>query len=428
MIRIDTTSLDKIAPTHGLFPQEIDSVSSRLSGYLQKIHARKQGFYADHVLSNESLVSEIEQFSEQAKGKYDTIVLLGIGGSSLGPIALRDAFGHSQTGTSPKLIVLDNIDPDLIAETLESISLSRTLFLVITKSGGTPETVSQYLFFSQKIREAQLLEKDHFVFITDPEKGLLREDANKKGISTFPVPADVGGRFSVLTPVGLVPAALIGIDIRKLLEGARTMREEFLSEKASENMPFLLASLQYLLLQKGKTVNVMYPYAHKLYRVADWFRQLLAESTGKRYAESGEEIFTGITPIAALGATDQHSQNQLYFEGPNDKFFLFLQTESFKNTVSIPSDERIPYLVDSDFGELLTLELAGTAGALTKVDRPHITISMSDISEENIGALFLLLEGATAFLGEFLNIDAFDQPGVELSKNITKELLLQKNS
>jgi len=217
----------------------------------------------------------------------------------------------------------------------------------------------------------------------------------------------------------------MGINIRGLLRGAREMRELFLSENAEKNMPFELATIQYLLLQKGKNMNVMYSYSHKLFRMADWFRQLLAESTGKRYNEKGEEIFAGITPIASLGATDQHSQNQLYFEGPNDKLFLFLETESFNHTIPIPAPdtEDFSYLQETDFGALLRLEKQGTEGALTKVNRPHLTIKMDKISEENIGAFFLLLEGATAFLGEFLEIDAFDQPGVELSKDITKELL-----
>lgn len=427
MLTLTTSSLQKIDPKHGLSKTELDALSPRLPEYLEKIHARNQGFYSDDVLENNSLVKEILAFTDAVEEKYESIVILGIGGSSLGTIALRDAFGHSIGGTFPECIVLDNIDPDLIAETLESIELEKTLFLVISKSGGTPEIISEYFFFAEEIKKAELPMKDHFVFITGP-KGILREEANKNDILTFPVPENVGGRFSVLTSVGLLPAALMGMDIKELVAGAKEMRELFLNKDPEKNLPFQLASIQYALLQKGKSMNVMYPYAQKLFRVADWFRQLLAESTGKRYSEDGEEIFTGLTPIAALGATDQHSQNQLYFEGPNDKLFIFLQNESFENIVDIPApnDERIAYLKNTNFGELLQLEMEGTQGALTEANRPHVTISLSGITEKNIGALFLLLEGATAFLGEFLNINAFDQPGVELSKNITKKLLLEK--
>lgn len=430
MISLHTSALSDIDPQHGLSKQEIQAVSDRLPKYLQNIHIRKQGFYTDEVLQNEALVSEIENFTHSVQGKYDHIVLLGIGGSSLGPIALREALGFSlDSGKArmkhPQLLVLDNIDPDFLAETEAKINLKRTLFLVVSKSGRTAETASQYFYFSQKITKANLNMRDHFVFITDPEKGVLRKESKEKNIHTFPIPPDVGGRFSVLTAVGLLPAALMGINIRGLLKGGREMRELFLSEDIEKNTPFKLASIQHLLLQKEKSMNVMYSYSHKLFRMADWFRQLLAESTGKRYSEKGEEIFTGITPIASLGATDQHSQNQLYFEGPNDKLFLFLETESFDHILSIPAPdtEDFSYLRGTDFGALLRLEKQGTEEALTKVNRPHITIKMKKISEENIGAFFLLLEGATAFLGEFLDINAFDQPGVELSKDITKELL-----
>lgn len=426
MISLDSSCLSKISSQNGLSQSELDSVSGRIPKYLQQIHARKQGFYSNAVLENEELLDKIQDFSDSVEEKYESIVLLGIGGSSLGPIALREAFGHSMGGTYPELIVLDNIDPDLIAETLEGLEIEKTLFLVISKSGGTPEIVSQYFFFSEVVQNAGLATKEHFVFITGPT-GILREEADKNEITSFPVPPDVGGRFSVLTAVGLLPAALVGIDIRALIQGAQEMRDLFLSEGVEENLPFQLASIQYLLLQKGKNINVMYPYAHKLFRVADWFRQLLAESTGKKYSNNGDEIFTGLTPIAALGATDQHSQNQLYFEGPNDKLFLFLENQSFQNTVKIPTldDTRLDYLKNTDFGELLKLEMQGTQGALTEADRPHIKIALDGITEENIGGLFLLFEGATAFLGEFLDINAFDQPGVELSKNITKKLLLE---
>lgn len=424
MLTLNTSSLSTIDAKHGVSPLELNALASRLPEYIEKIHTRNQGFYSNDVLKNTDFVKEILAFAGAVEEKYESIVILGIGGSSLGTIALRDAFGHSRAGTFPECIVLDNVDPDLIAETLETLELEKTLFLVISKSGGTPEILSQYFFFADALQKAGLEEKDHFVFITG-KTGILREAADKKDILTFPVSENVGGRFSVLTAVGLLPAALMGINIHELLAGAQEMRDLFLEKNPEKNMPFQLASIQYALLRKGKSINVMYPYAHKLFRVADWFRQLLAESTGKRYSENGKEIFTGLTPIAALGATDQHSQNQLYFEGPNDKFFLFVQTENFENTVNIPTpnDDRIAYLKNIDFTKLLHTEMEGTKGALSEVNRPHVTISLSEISEKNIGALFLLLEGATAFLGEFLNINAFDQPGVELSKNITRELL-----
>ncbi len=430
MISLDTSALGVINPQHGLSPAELSSVADKVSPFLAKIKSRNQGFFYDEILNDTKLVDDILTFTDSAKGQYDSIVILGIGGSALGPIALREAFGNLFSGTSPELVVLDNIDPDFLAEATEYLDFSRTLFLVVSKSGGTPETVSQYFYFQDQLIKAGLDQKKHFVFITDPEKSFLLEQSKELGIRTFPIPPNVGGRFSVLTSVGLVPAALMGIDIKQMLEGARNMRDLFLNEDAMMNPAFVLASIQYLLMQKGKSQNILYPYSQKLFRIADWCRQLIAESTGKRHSEDGAEINTGITPIAALGATDQHSQNQLYFEGPNDKLFIFFEVENFTHHLDIPlpsdASEKLDYLKNTDFGTLLNLEKAGTGGALSQVDRPHITVKITRVDEAAIGEIFLLFEGATAFLCEFLNINAFDQPGVELSKNITKELLLKR--
>ncbi len=430
MISLDTSALGTIDSSHGLSDLELASTAGKLSAFLEKIKSRNQGFFYKEILEDDSLVEKILHFAATTKGKYQSIVILGIGGSALGPIALREAFGNPFIKSSPELIVLDNIDPDLMAEATEYLDLKQTLFLVVSKSGGTPETVSQYFYFADELQKADLHLSDHMVFVTDPVKSFLLEEAEKYHVRTFPIPSHVGGRFSVLTAVGLLPAALIGIDIKKMLAGAVAMRDKFVDVNAAENPAFQLATIQYLLLQKGKSQNVIYPYAQKLYRIGDWCRQLIAESTGKRFAENGDEVFAGITPIASLGATDQHSQNQLYFEGPNDKLFMFFEVEQFQNSVKIPlpSDvgDKLDYLKNTDFGTLLNLEKAGTAGALTQVDRPHITIKLPKIDEHAIGEIFILFEGATAFLGEFLGIDAFDQPAVELSKNITKELLLKR--
>lgn len=231
----------------------------------------------------------------------------------------------------------------------------------------------------------------------------------------------------MLTAVGLLPAKLIGLNVEELLKGAREMRDAFQSESASENLPFQLATIQYLLSKKGKNINVLTPYAQKLIRLADWYRQLLAESIGKKLNNDGEEVFTGITPINALGATDQHSQSQLYNEGPNDKLHIFLKANNMGGDVAIPmlypDEESLQYLKDVTFAKLIHTEMQGTIEALTQNDRPNITIEIEQVNERALGELFLLFEGATAFLGEFFNINAFDQPGVELSKQITKKLL-----
>ncbi len=431
MITLDTTNLEKVIPEHGLSTSEMEQYANGLKVYLDNFLQLDQDFYK--VIDDVTAVNRIHEFYLQTKGKFNDIIVLGIGGSSLGTICLQQSlkhlFEHELKKTEwPRLHVLDNIDPALMREIEDVIDYEKTLFLVVTKSGGTPETLSQYFYFEDRYKQKGLDSKNYFVFVTDPEKGLLRKISREKGIAAFDVPATVGGRFSVLTSVGLLPAALIGIDIEKLLEGARSMRDRFLSESFSENLPYQLAVMQYLLSKKGKSINVLIPYSQKLIRFADWYRQLLAESIGKKMNRKSEVVHVGLTPVNALGATDQHSQLQLYNEGPNDKFFLFIEVANLGEPLKIPylsDDESVAYLKNTSFNELLNIEKAGTEGALTQNDRPNITIKIPEVSPFVLGELFMLFEGATAFLGELYDIDAFDQPGVELSKNITKKLLVE---
>lgn len=401
--------------------KDIKTQHERLGEYLDNIHAKNQGFYT--IIDNNSPVEKVLEFASKVKGKYEDIVVLGIGGSALGTICLQQSLKHLfenelKENDYPRLHVLDNVDPVLIKQIEDVFSLEKTLFIVVSKSGETPETLAQYFHFRSLTEIAGLNAKDHFVFITDSEKGLLREVSKNENIPSFEIPKNVGGRFSVLTSVGLLPAALIGIDIKKLIKGARDMRDLFYSDSMSHNMPFQIAALQYLLSLEGKSMTVLMPYSQKLIRFADWYRQLLAESIGKDGL--------GLTPINALGVTDQHSQSQLYNDGPNDKFFIFLKVHNFGTNIEIPvstNEKSVEYLKGVSFKKLIHTEQDGTTKALTQNGRPNITLEIDKVNEENLGGLFMLFECATAFLGEFFKINAFDQPGVELSKKITKQLL-----
>ncbi|MSU75360.1 MAG: glucose-6-phosphate isomerase [Candidatus Magasanikbacteria bacterium] len=429
MVKLDFTNIFKVGD-NGLTKAEFKSTRKILSSYLDKIEKRKQGFYS--VIDDASVVSKVEQFAKGQKGKFTSIVVLGIGGSALGTICLAQSLKHLYENeiskrSFPKLYVLDNIDPVMMKEVLDVVDLKKTLFLVVTKSGSTPEILAQYFYFRKLTDGKKLDALKHFVFITHPKVGLLRKIANEDGITAFDVPENVGGRFSVLTVVGLLPAALIGINIKNLFKGAQEMRDSFLNRNFDKNLPFQLAVVQYLLAKKGKNINVMMPYAQKLIRFSDWFRQLLAESIGKAKDSDGKTVNVGITPINALGVTDQHSQNQLYSEGPNDKLFIFLRVKKLGASIIIPllsSDASVSYLKNTSFNNLIDVEYQGTAQALTQNKRPNLNITIDQIDETHLAQLFMLFEGAIAFLGEFFNINAFDQPGVELSKNLTKKILL----
>jgi len=414
MIKIDPINLDK--------PQTYFKISSLLDG----INKRKQGFYS--YIDDTKYVRKITEYSTLNKGKFDYFVVLGIGGSALGTICLDQALSHLYR--EKKLFVLDNIDPAMMSEILDVIKLKKTLFMVVTKSGGTPETLSQYYYFRKLIEEHSLKVKKHFIFITDPKIGLLRKIADEEEIQSFEIPENIGGRFSVLTAVGLLPSSLLGMDINKLLKGAKKMRDQFLSERIDKNLPFKLALMQYEMAKKGHTQNVMMVYNQKLIRFADWYRQLLAESTGKEKNNQGKIVNIGLTPINALGVTDQHSQSQLYNEGPNDKFFIFLSAKESGPQIIIPvnpNHEATTYLKNVTFDQLLKTELKATRDSLAKNKRPSILISIDKIDEETLGGLFMLFMGATAFLGEMFDINAFDQPGVETSKILTKKYLTKKN-
>lgn len=410
MIKLDLENLQKISATHGITANDLTPYQNRISDYIQKIESRNQGFYK--IPDDTETIRKIEEFAANNSQKYSHIVILGIGGSALGTICIQQALSHLYK--TPRLIVLDNIDPVMMKEAEEAIEIDKTLFIVISKSGGTPETLAQYAYFREKAK------KENFVFITDPVRGLLRKIATEEDIPAFEIPENVGGRFSVLTPVGLLPAALLGFDIQKMISGAKKMKELFFSENFEQNLPYQIALIQYLLSIKGKNMTVLMPYAQKLFKFSDWYRQLLAESIGK------DGI--GLTPIPALGATDQHSQSQLYNDGPNDKLIVFIKVKNKGTDVQIPFNlphsEELDYLKNLSFGKLIDTEMHGTALALTEKDRPNLTMEIEEINEETIGELFMFFEAKVAFLGELFEINAYDQPGVELSKQLTKQLLV----
>jgi glucose-6-phosphate isomerase len=382
-MNLSISSLQKIDSPYQIKKSDLGVHVHKIPDFLERIKERKQGFL--NIWEDETTLRDIEFFAENTKGKYHHLVLLGIGGSALGAKAIRDAFPHSDVS----LHILDNIDPDSITDVISKLDTSKTLFLVISKSGNTIETLTQYKYFSSQFPD------EDFVCVTG-KTGQLRSIAQEKNIPIFDIPQNIGGRFSVLSAVGLLPAALLGIDIRTLISGAQAMRELFESRDFLQNTPFKLALIQYLLIQKGISQHVFMPYGSRLRSFTEWLIQLIAESTGKN------EI--GITPIAAQGTTDQHSLLQLLTEGPNDKCIFFLEIEKFHG-------EEI-------FSKLLHTELRATADSLTEINRPHLKLSIRELSPEVLGQLFFLFEGSTAFLGEFLGIDVYNQPGVERSKTL----------
>jgi glucose-6-phosphate isomerase len=322
---------------------------------------------------------------------------------------------------------MDNVDPAEFRAMTELIDPHRTLFVVISKSGETAETITQFIVALELARKCVgRAWRKHFVIITEPERGLLRPVARKMKLESFAIDPNLGGRWSVFSPVGLFPAALIGIDVDELLAGAAAMDEPCSSADFAVNLAAQGAAVQIGLCQKkGKTMTVMMPYAAALKDVADWFRQLWAESLGKTRPD-GTPV--GQTPIKALGVTDQHSQVQLYREGPNDKVFTILSVDDFGcdlPVVEIPDAlEGFDYLAGRSMKGLLKAEERATLWALASLSkRPTVRFSLPQVTPRTIGALFYTLMVQTSIAGEMLGIDAYNQPGVEAGKEATRALL-----
>jgi glucose-6-phosphate isomerase len=373
-------------------------------------------------------------FARALPPSIDTVVVLGIGGSGLGPHALYSALARPldplrprSPGLPRRLLFPDNADPATFEAVLEVCPPERTLWNVVTKSGATAETAAQMLVVFDRLTAALGAEaaRSHIVVTTDPAKGALRRLADRLGLASFPIPPSVGGRFSVLSPVGLLPAACAGLDVVGLQDGARAMRDRVLEPDLRQNPAlFLATALAAHHQDRGRPMVVVMPYADALYDTADWFRQLWAESLGKATDTDGKTVHVGPTPIASRGATDQHSQLQLYAEGPDDKSYLFLAPRERpllplpRSEPAIAEPDDYGYLAGRDMGALLDAELRGTIASLTRRGRPNASISLDRLEAPALGELLMLFMAATAFAGPLYRVNPFDQPGVEEAKQL----------
>ena len=316
----------------------------------------------------------------------------------------------------------ENIDSDLISEELEVLDIKSTLFYIASKSGGTAETLALLVVLLNKMEQEGITEqhyKDHLV-ITTGEKGDLLKFAKKHQIQTLVMPENVGGRFGVLTPVGLFPALFAGIDAEKLLAGAQSCKEK-LDEDQSLRSQLISMGLE-LFWQKnhnGKEQTIIMPYSSKLKELTFWFVQLWAESLGKKLDLDGKENRTGLTPIASVGAIDQHSQVQLFMEGPLDKFILFIQNTNSNHNLDLKNsidNDKCQLLSAFNLHDLMTAELHGTQLAAKDHKVPFATMRIDQVDAFHMGELIFFFEVLTMLMGQLFHINPFDQPGVEAGK------------
>lgn len=385
---------------------------------------------------SEETVWYVKEYAALVENRFDNILVLGIGGSALGGLAVTEALlkpywnllSKEQRNNYPRIFFLDNIDADSITGLLEILDLKKTLVNVITKSGSTAETMSQFMIIKDKLeRELGDDYRKNIVATTDKNVGVLKQIAEQEGYKTFIIPDDVGGRFSVFSAVGLLPFALVGIDIDEIINGIKDMDLALKNTDIKENIAAQNALIHFLMdTQKGKKISVMMPYSSRLKYVADWYVQLWAESLGKEKNLNGETVHVGPTPVKAVGATDQHSQIQLYNEGPNDKIINFIRVKKFDNDLEIPKIFEytgIGYLGGKTLNDLMNAEADATRVALSDYNKPTVTITLPEINGYYVGQLLYMFEVQTAIAGALYNIDAFNQPGVEQAKNYTYALM-----
>ena len=388
------------------------SIQENWKSFLQTIDDPEIGFF--HVTKREDLLSSCVEIYEKFQSRK-TFIQVGIGGSSLGPEMLISALGDGKR----RFEFINNIDPDYIHKQLGGLKPNECLFYFVSKSGSTAEMSAGMAIITNWLRENGIEEKDYpsyFVFATDPKKSNLLELGKNWNVTCLEIPSNVGGRFSVFTPVGFLPALFAGIDPTELLAGANHSKKEILNTDLQENI--LIKSANFFLNLKDEGINqtVLMPYSSLLRDLSFWFVQLWAESLGKK-DELGVE--TGLTPIPSYGATDQHSQVQLFMEGPRDKATIFVEIQNFEKDYSLKTDIDSPSLkklAPYSLSNLMAAEFNGTLKAMEHNERPYLKIGLEKLNAYNLGQIVMFFECLTVLTGKMLRINPFDQPGVEAGK------------
>jgi glucose-6-phosphate isomerase len=426
MLNVDITgSLAKtLTPSVGLTDQDMTGLRTSMKRFVNEWkeecgagqHAWTQDIY------NEMVIKTVKGIAQRAKKeRIQTIVWIGIGGSGLGPKVIQEVF---ETPNTVEFVIIDTVDPATLQVYLDIIDWKQAMIVVASKSGGTLETMSAFFLYYEALKKARGNKAAaRVIALTDPQQGYLHDFSLKQGIEILPIPRDVGGRYSIFSPIGLLPLALLDADLDQFIQGATDMDELCQRETIEENPAALLAGAQFLLdTKKGYRVRVIMPYSHRMRSVGAWNQQLVAESLGKN------EVFNPI-PLAAVGTQDQHSLLQQWMQGPRAFWHVFIR-EIEKPRVFIPTnlDEEWAHVAGKSFGQILDAFNDGTAQGLTAAKRPHATISLTRLDEYHLGQLFYCLLAEVVLLGKLYRIDPYGQPGVEMSKNIAKEILTHGRS
>ena len=425
MLQLDITgTLAKtITPSLGIPENDLATIKNTLKSYVEDfLKERSAGNHAWAMSPyDREVLGLVEDTAARLKReRIETIVWVGIGGSGLGPRVIKEVF---ETAETPELIIVDTVDPAVIAAELSIIDFQRTLLVIASKSGGTLEPTAAFFIMEERMKQALGdRAKERILVITDPKEGALKRYADAEGYTTLPLHPDVGGRFSIFTPVGLLPLALLGADLTSFLRGAKEMDTVCQHPDLSENPAAQLAAIQFLLdTKRDYPIRIIMPYATRLQSLGRWEQQLLAESLGKTEAY-------GPTPLASIGTQDQHSMLQQWIQGRRLHWHLFICEEE-KERVTIPKIpmEELSFLSEKGLGQVLDALYEGTAQSLTAAKRPHATITLPRLDAYHLGQIFFLFMVEVMLLGKLYRVDPYGQPGVEMGKKIAKEILSRRS-
>ncbi len=421
MFKINYSNImQDIIGKNGLIANDFNNIDD---GKIYKIILNRQYPELAFLDLPEQNTSEIKEIGKIAR-QFDNFLLLGIGGSALGPRSILESLSpFHNLHKKPKVFIYDNVDPMTLKAILEIIDLKKTFINVISKSGSTAETAVSFMILWQRLKDLGLSHDKHMVITTDPQKGNLRKIVSDYNLKSLPIHPDVVGRYSVLSPVGLLTAEVIGIDSDDLLRGAKEIGQRCKIARLWDNPAIFISSALYLLqVLRNRDITVMLPYSDRLKSFSEWFCQLWAESLGKQGR--------GLMPYPSVGTTDQHSQLQAWIEGLEKYVVIFISVDDYKADFEIPhifnNIDGMSYLSGHSLSELIKTEQEATEIALSKKGKPSININIPRIDAYYLGQLFHFFSITTAMTGFLYDVNPFDQPGVEEGKDLTYGMMGKK--
>ncbi len=423
--------------------KKIDDLAKLINNEIEQMKiAINNGYNDDRASINlpddKDNLEKVKTFiNNKSKLNPKYLVIVGIGGSNLGTIAVQEAvLGklYNLTNSDLKVLYADTVDSDLLKDIISIIEPDlkkgeNIIINVVSKSGGTTETIANFEVLVDTLKKYKKNYEQYIVVTTDKESKFWNF-ALEKGFDVIEIPKKVGGRYSVFSSVGLFPLGILGIDINQMLKGAKLMRDKCLNKDIKKNPAAMSASIIYSHYMNSKNICDLFLFNTDLESIGKWYRQLMGESIGKEFNKKNERVFAGITPTVSIGSTDLHSMAQLYLGGPYDKFTTFVRVENNRSIIDIPNCSEYSKMVKGiqakPLNEVMNAILIGVQRAFKKGKRPFVDIVIPDKSAFSIAQFLQFKEMEMMYLGYLIGVNPFDQPNVESYKIETKMILEDK--